>query len=153
MRASIRTLVTVSLISFSMAVSGPAMAFGSDADDKLKDAVAAIEKKDFKAAIEHLEEVLENEEKNADALNYMGYSYRKLGDYHRAVNYYLAALDSNPNHKGAHEYLGQAYLALKQPTKAKIHLDSLSKLCGPSCEEYKELKEAYDAYQAANKQS
>ena len=133
--------------------AGPALAMGDDVDKKLKDAVSAIEKKDYKGAIEHLEKALEDEDKNADALNYMGYSYRKLGNYDRALKYYMAALKVDPDHKGANEYIGEAYLELKQPAKAKVHLDRLAKFCGPSCEEYRELKEAFDAYRAAGKQS
>ena len=63
------------------------------------------------------------------------------------------SLQINPDHKGANEYIGEAYLELKQPAKAKIHLDRLAKLCGPSCEEYRDLKQAFEAYRAAGKQS
>jgi len=126
---------------------------GDDGGGNLKDAVAAIEKMDYRGAIKHLEEALEVDNKNADALNYMGYSYRKLGNYDRALKFYKAALQISPDHKGANEYIGEAYLELKQAAKAKIHLDRLAKLCGPSCEEYRELKEAFEAYVAAGKQS
>lgn len=141
------------LMAVWILAAGPVLAMGSDVEKMLKEAVTAIEKKDYKQAITHLEEVLVDEEKNADALNYMGYSYRKLGNYDRALKYYKAALEVDPDHKGANEYIGEAYLELKQPAQAKIHLDRLAKICGPSCEEYRELKEAYDAYRAAGKQS
>ena len=135
-------------------VTGPASAAGSDdMDDKIKQAVSSIKDKDYKDAIERLKEVLDDSADNADALNYLGYSYRKLGDYEQAVDYYQQALGVDENHKGANEYLGEAYLELKQPDKAKKHLDRLAKICGPSCEEYRDLKAAYDSYQAACKQS
>lgn len=134
--------------------TGPASAAGSeDIEEKIQEAVSSIKDKDYKDAIERLKEVLDDASDNADALNYLGYSYRKLGNYEQAVDYYKQALDVDEDHKGANEYLGEAYLELKQPAKAKTHLDRLAKICGPSCEEYKDLKAAYDAYLASGKQS
>lgn len=153
MQLPIRIFGISALLAGWIFAATPVLAMGGDVDEKLKDAVAAIDRKDYRGAIQHLEEALEVEDKNADALNYMGYSHRKLGDYRRALKFYKEALKYDPDHKGAHEYIGEAYLALKQPAKAKIHLDRLAKLCGPSCEEYRELKEAYDAYRAAGRQS
>ena len=154
MRSPIRIFGISALLAGWILAAGPVLAMGGDdVGGKLKNAVAAIDKKDYRGAIEHLKEALEDAEKNADALNYMGYSYRKLGNYDRALKFYKAALQINPDHKGANEYIGEAYLELKQPAKAKIHLDRLAKLCGPSCEEYRDLKQAFDAYRSAGKQS
>jgi hypothetical protein len=36
----------------------------------------------------------------------------------------------DPNHKGAHEYIGQAYLKAGQPDKAAEHLARLEQICG-----------------------
>ena len=154
MRSPIRIFGISALLVGWILAAGPVLAMGDDdVEGKLKDAVAAIEKKDYRGAIKHLEEALEVEDKNADALNYMGYSYRKLDNYDRALKFYKAALQIDPDHKGANEYIGEAYLELKQPAKAKIHLERLAKLCGPSCEEYRDLKQAFEAYRAAGKQS
>ena len=148
---------TYGLVVFILACllfTGPAAAAGSeDMDAKIQQAVSSIEQKDYTDAIERLKEVLDDSSDNADALNYLGYSYRKLGDYKQALDYYQQALEVDENHKGANEYLGEAYLELKQPGKAKKHLDRLAKICGPSCEEFKDLKAAYDAYMASGKQS
>ena len=116
------------------------------ADDKYNDAVALIKKSDYKGAIGLLEEVLAKEPRNADALNYVGYSYRKLGYYNEAISFYKRALDVEPEHKGANEYIGEAYLGMAQPTMAEMHLERLSKICGMDCTEYKELKTAIDGF-------
>jgi len=47
-------------------------------------------------------------------------------------------------HRGAHEYIGVAYIQMGQLAKAKEHLDALDKICTFSCEEYRDLKKAYE---------
>ena len=130
-----------------------AIGIQQSAADKYREAVAAIENKNYEKALGLLRGVLDEERGNANALNYMGYSYRKLGKYDLAISFYQQALRSDANHKGAHEYLGEAYLELNQPDKAKVHLDRLAQICGASCEEYRDLKEAWDAWQAKQKRS
>ena len=121
---------------------------GPDPEEALTDAVAAIERKDFDEAIQLLDVVLNEDSRNADALNWLGYSFRNKGDYPKALDYYRQALEVDPDHRGANEYIGEAFLDLKQPRKARQHLDRLAKLCGPGCEEYKDLKAAFEAYTA-----
>jgi tetratricopeptide (TPR) repeat protein len=133
----------------------PAFAMGSgasdDAGDKYKDAVSAVEHKDYKGAIALLKDVLDSDGRNADALNYMGYSYRKLGNYDLALAYYKKALAVDPDHKGANEYLGEAYLEMKQPTRADAQLARLQTICGTDCDAYKQLKTAIDGFRKTGK--
>ncbi len=74
----------------------------------------------------------------ADTLNYLGFTSRKLGDYKNSEKYYLLGLKVNPNHKGINEYLGELYVATNRLDLAKKRLGVL-KNC--NCEEYQELKE------------
>ncbi len=111
-------------------------------------AVKAVEAKEFRAAVEHLNKVIEDKPKHPDALNYLGYSHRKLGDYSKAVSYYKRALALEPEHKGANEYLGEAYVELGDLKSAVVHLEALRKICGTDCTEYKTLKAAIDAARA-----
>ncbi len=136
----------------------PAAAMGNSdpaekAAENYQDAVRAVKSKNYDEAVDKLKEVLEADSRNANALNYMGYSYRKLGKYDLAFNYYTRALAVDPDHKGANEYIGEAYLEKNMPEKARVHLDKLAKLCNSSCEEYTELKKAWDAWQAKQKRS
>jgi len=150
-------LMAAMLAVLFLASPVPAGAFGSDpadsASSRYKDAVAAVKSADYRRAIRLLGEVLDGDARNADALNYMGYSLRKLGDFDRALAYYQRALGVNPDHKGANEYIGETYLALKQPARAKVHLDRLARICGPGCEEYQDLKKAFDAFVSEGKHS
>ena len=74
----------------------------------------------------------------ADTLNYLGFTTRKLGDYEKGEKFYLLGLQVEPNHNGINEYLGELYVATNRMDMAKERLEVL-KTC--NCEEYDELKE------------
>ena len=81
-----------------------------------------------------------NEKKplQADTLNYLGFTTRKLGDYDGGEKFYLQGLQIEPNHNGINEYLGELYIATNRMSMAKERLEVL-KTC--NCKEYAELKE------------
>ena len=60
-------------------------------------------------AIRLLKKVVDVEPKNADAYNYLGYSYRKIGKLELAESSYQYVFAINPNHKGALEYQGEMF--------------------------------------------
>ena len=74
----------------------------------------------------------------ADTLNYLGFTTRKLGDYENGEKYYLLGLEINPNHVGINEYLGELYVVTNRIDLAKERLKVLENC---KCEEYDELKE------------
>ena len=84
-----------------------------------------------------------NKEKplQADTLNYLGFTTRKLGDYENGEKYYLLGLEINPSHVGINEYLGELYVATNRIDLAKERLKVLESC---NCEEYTELKEIID---------
>ena len=81
-----------------------------------------------------------NKEKplQADTLNYLGFTTRKLGDYENGEKYYLQGLALDPNHIGINEYLGELYVVTNRIDLAKERLKILASC---NCEEYSELKE------------
>ena len=79
---------------------------------------AKIKAKDFKAALEELRLMTANFD-NADVYNLLGFSLRKTGQYPQAYVYYRKALDLDPGHKGALEYLGELYVETGQIDKAR----------------------------------
>ena len=111
----------------------------------------AVEKKDWPRAIESLTKAAEKDARNADIQNYLGYSYRNSGQLDLAFRHYEQALSINPKHRGAHEYVGEAYLMVNNVAKAEEHLAALDRLCTFSCEEYTELKEKIAAYKSKAK--
>ena len=86
---------------------------------------------------------------NADVQNLLGYSNRKLGNLDKALLHYANAIKLDPKHLGAHEYLGEAYLLLNNPSKAKVELATLKQLCGVKCEQYLDLSKAIKTYKPA----
>ena len=79
---------------------------------------------------------------HADVYNLMGFSLRKTGDYKQAYTFYKKALDFDPQHKGALEYLGELYVETGQVEKAKENVALLQKICPAGCEELEDLQEA-----------
>ena len=74
----------------------------------------------------------------ADTLNYLGFTTRKLGDFEGGEKFYLQGLQIEPNHNGINEYLGELYMATNRVDLAKERLNVL-KSC--DCKEYNQLKE------------
>jgi tetratricopeptide (TPR) repeat protein len=113
-----------------------------NAPPDLESAKALIDKKDWGSAITSLEKFVKANPNNADGFNLLGYSLRHNRRYPEAIFNYKEALRIDPNHRGAHEYLGQAYVQTKQLDKAKEQLASLETICGTQCEEYVDLKKS-----------
>lgn len=111
-----------------------------DAPD-LNSVRAKIKAKDFKAAIAELTPMLETYQ-HADVYNLMGFSLRKTGDHKQAYTFYRKALDFDPEHKGALEYLGELYVETGQVDKARENVVLLKKLCPGGCEELADLEQA-----------
>jgi|TARA_B100002051_G_scaffold243148_1_gene248826 tetratricopeptide (TPR) repeat protein len=95
-------------------------------------------KKRYERALKLLIKANKEKPNQADTLNYLGFTTRKLGDYENGEKYYLLGLKVNPNHKGINEYLGELYVVTNRIDLAKERLGVL-KNC--NCEEYDDLKE------------
>jgi Flp pilus assembly protein TadD len=102
----------------------------------------AIKVRDWQQAVNHLELAVKNEPTNADARNLLGYAYRNQRKFDLAFREYGEALKLDPQHKGAHEYIGEAYVLTGNKAKAQEHLAALERICGKGCEEYQDLSRA-----------
>jgi tetratricopeptide (TPR) repeat protein len=111
-------------------------------DTELEKAKSAISRKDWAAAQAVLEPYTVTNPRSADGYNLLGYSLRNQKKYDESLVAYKQALTLDPKHRGAHEYIGIAYVQMGQLDKAKEHLASLDKICPFSCEEYRDLKKA-----------
>jgi len=139
----------------------PAYAAGSDSPPAPRRVVnpdftagkAAVEAGKFADAVSLMTKVVGKEPRNADALNYLGYSYRKLGDFDNSLLFYKKALAVNPDHRGANEYLGELYLQMGDLAKAEERLARLDKICFFGCDEYSELKQAIADFKAGKESS
>ena len=95
----------------------------------------AIEAKDWNTAIRLLSSASLRDARNAEIQNYLGYAYRNSGELSAAFKHYARALQINPRHRGAHEYLGEAYLMINNVAKAEEHLTALESICLIPCDE------------------
>jgi tetratricopeptide (TPR) repeat protein len=142
-------------IAAMLALSGGSvLAMGNNDDDNAnaskpspyERAVSEIKRDNYRRAIRLLNDVVSDEPSNADALNYLGFSHRKLGEFTKGVAFYGRALRIDPDHRGANQYLGEAYLSLKNLPKAEERLAHLWNICGQRCEEYRVLNRSIIAY-------
>lgn len=123
---------------------------GSNRDSRLAPFQELIEDEKFQQAIEELKQALEEDSDDADLLNLIAYSHRQLKHYDIALTYYQQALQIEPDHRGANEYLGELFLQLGQLKKAQQRLAVLDKECFFGCDEFDELEQAIEQYQKQN---
>ena len=108
-----------------------------------------INAKDYAGALAELRE-LADDVQHADVYNLMGYTLRKAGDFKTSLTYYTKAIEMQPEHKAAREYLGELYVETGNMEKAKEQLAVLAKLCPAGCEEREDLQKAISAKSASN---
>ena len=142
LRRSLLALALAACAPFAVAADTPSPQPSVD----LTKARSLIEKKEWNAAITELERLARRDRTDADVQNLLGYSLRNAGQLDKAFVAYREALRLDPNHKGAHEYIGVAYLLARKPEKAQEHLAKLKAICGDNCEETQDLAKAIAAY-------
>jgi cytochrome c-type biogenesis protein CcmH/NrfG len=120
----------------------------TDAPD-LTSVRAKIKAKDYAAALAELRDLAEDTQQ-ADVYNLLGFTLRKTGDFKTSLTYYTKALELEPDHKAAREYLGELYVETGNMAKAKEQLDVLTRLCPSGCEEREDLQRAISAKSASN---
>lgn len=106
----------------------------------------AIDKMDWKGAISALESAAAHDPLDPEFQNLLGFSHRNAGNMDAAFRHYARALELNPYHRPAHEYIGRAYLMVDKPEKAVEHLKFLERNCPDGCRERELLKKAIDEY-------
>ena len=146
----------ITIIAFSL-VAGSVLAAGDPpppGPEKKKDAVIeryseASARQDWTAAAKVMREGVAESPRNASYHNLLAYSLRKgpNPDLNAVFKHYNEALSLDPKHRGAHEYIGEAYLMVGNVAKAKEHLAQLDKLCFFGCSEYSELKKAISEHE------
>jgi tetratricopeptide (TPR) repeat protein len=107
-------------------------------------AVRAAKNGQYEQAIKLLEALKRDD--HPQVLNYLGYAHRKLGKVQEAVPFYEKALSIAPDYTAAREYLGEAWLQLGEPIKAREELAEIEKHCGTECDDYVSLRDAIEAY-------
>ena len=84
-------------------------------------------------------------DEHPDVANYIGYSYRRIGNYEQSKVWYERALASDPNHVRTWSYYGMWQMEQGNRLKALDDLRKVNLLCGSTdCKEYIELKAVID---------
>ena len=112
---------------------------------------AAMEKKNWSEAVKRFHQAALRDPDSADLQNYLGYSYRNLKQMDLAFKHYKRSIELNPRHRGAHEYIGEAYLLMNDLRSAEKHLAALRDICLLPCEELADLEKAVAAYRSKRK--
>lgn len=148
--ASLALLVSVSFVPSLLPTLAYAVDNMSSADaPDLTSPREKIKSKNYVGAIEELKKISDTNQ-HADVYNLLGFSLRKSGDFKSALTYYTKALEFDPNHKAAREYLGELYVETGNIEKAKEQLAALAKLCPGGCEEREDLQKAIGMKSSSN---
>ena len=151
--AALAALLAFSTAGLSAGDPSALEAPAAETDPVMERYAGFSKKKDWPGAAAVMEEALKRAPAKADYHNLYAYALRKgpRPDMERVFRHYTEALRLDPKHRGAHEYIGEAYLMAGNPAKAKEHLSVLDRLCRMGCEEYTDLKKAIAAYEARKK--
>jgi cytochrome c-type biogenesis protein CcmH/NrfG len=155
MKAAIRPLI-IALLALPVAVlaaGDPAGSEAKPADPVLASVKDFTSRKDYAGAAGVLRAALAKSPGNADYHNLYAYCLRKgpTPDMDEVFKHYNEALRIDPRHRAALEYLGEAYLMVGKPQKAREQLTQLDRLCLFGCEEYDDLKKAIAEYERTAK--
>jgi len=145
------------LLAALAVLAAPAAAFaaadtnasGAPVDPVLERAAQAAERQEWTQAQASLKEGLARDPRNPEYHNMYAYYLRKgpNPDMSLVFQHYNEALRLEPKHRGANEYLGEAYLMVGNLPKAKEQLAALDRICLLPCKEYGELKASIAAYE------
>jgi hypothetical protein len=146
MKALSRPLILAALFTggTALAAGAPGESTSEPKDPVLEKVSAATQRQDWAGAAAVLRDAVAANPGNANYHNLYAYSMRKGAnpDMGLVFKHYNEALRIDPKHRGAHEYIGEAYLMVGNVAKAKEHLSQLDKLCFFPCVEFTDLKKA-----------
>jgi tetratricopeptide (TPR) repeat protein len=146
LKASINALQGAIGGGSSAELSRPSLMFASvaEGDNAYLAAVSLINEKRYDEALAALDTAKSVFGPHPDVLTYIGYTYRKMGQYDQAEKFYTEALSVAPNHKPATEYFGELKVERGDLAGAKKLLAKLDTLCTYACPEEQELRRWID---------
>jgi Flp pilus assembly protein TadD len=118
-------------------------------DDDYAAGKQAVDKKAWAEAARLFQLAAVRHPDHADLHNILGFSYRNLKQYDLAFRHYKRAIEIDPRHRGAHEYIGETYLLVGDMAGAQKHLAALKEICLLPCEELTDLEKAVAQHRAA----
>jgi tetratricopeptide (TPR) repeat protein len=145
------SLLSAAIAAFSPLAAADAVETDPDLakrDDDYAAARRSADSKNWADAVRLYERAEKRYPDQADLQNNLGYAYRNLKRYDLAFKHYKRALEIEPRHRGAHEYIGEAYLMTGDLESAEKHLAALREICVLPCEELTDLERDVAAYKS-----
>ena len=108
----------------------------------------AVDRQDWAEAVRRFKLAERRHPEQADLQNMLGFAHRNLKQYDLAFVHYQRAIELEPRHRGAHEYLGETYLLIGDLAGAEKHLEALRRICLLPCDELHDLERAVQRHRA-----
>ena len=108
----------------------------------------AVDRQDWGEAVRRFKLAERRHPEQADLQNMLGFAHRNLKQYDLAFVHYKRAIELEPRHRGAHEYIGETYLLTGDLAGAEKHLEALRQICLLPCDELHDLERAVQRYRA-----
>ena len=143
----------ISVASSPSFAAGSSSGYGettSSTSKIMKKVNKSLENGNYANAYKMLSKEAKSSPKDADIHNLLGFSARKMGNYSASEAHYTRALDLDPEHKGALEYMGELYLTLNQLDKAEALQARLDDVCWLGCDELDTLNAAIADWKSKN---
>ena len=99
-----------------------------------------IDKGQYSKAQKILKNYTKSEPEDPDGWTLLAFTYRKLDKFAESEEYYLKALNLEPDNKSALEYQGELFIETNRIDLAKANIKKLQNLCPNSCEELEKLQ-------------
>ncbi|MBV9078122.1 MAG: tetratricopeptide repeat protein [Methylobacteriaceae bacterium] len=139
--------ILIAALGLGLALGGPARAVDNMETGGAVDLASVrgkIAARNYPAALQELRDLAEDNQ-DANVYNLLGFTLRKTGDVRTSLSYYTKALELDPKHKAAREYLGELFVETGDLAKAREQLAILAQLCPSGCEERADLEQAIAA--------
>lgn len=117
---------------------------GSEEASEIQQSRALLKEGNHAKAEGLLRKAVADDPGSADAWNLLGYATRMQGNLEDAEKFYMKALDLEPKHLGAMQYMGMLYVKTGRVDEAKKLLARIDDVCFFSCSEYDDLKRAIE---------
>jgi tetratricopeptide (TPR) repeat protein len=147
MRHSVMVLLCCAALGWPLAAEAAGGGGGDEmgtsvrnTDPDYRAGMDAVVRKDWQQVVERMDAYVKRKPDDANAWTELGHAHRLTGKMDMSLDAYDKALKIDPKHRGAHEYLGEAYLQMGDLPRAEQELKVLDKLCLFTCEEYRDLK-------------
>ena len=99
-----------------------------------------IDKGQYSKAQKILKNYTKSEPEDPDGWTLLAFTYRKLYKFAESEEYYLKALNLEPDNKSALEYQGELFIETNRIDLANANIKKLQNLCPNSCEELEKLQ-------------